>query len=89
MIYDAYIYQKNIDHTKDLNLDIKRINDDHYQSIIKCLKLSVLREHARRFEQPLISIFQKQENIQIFNIFNILIVNVLVQLGLFSLNVIN
>ena len=38
MIHDAYIYQKSINPAEDLKLNIKRINDDHYQSIIKCLK---------------------------------------------------
>ena len=59
MIHDAYIYQKNIDHTKDLNLDIKRINDDHYQSIIKFLKkakyeIKKYKNHEKDFVKTLL-----------------------------------
>ena len=38
MIHDAYIYQKNIDPINSFTFDIKRINDDHYQSLIGFLK---------------------------------------------------
>ena len=40
MIHNAYIYQKGINPARDLKLNIKRINDDHYQSIIKCFSHS-------------------------------------------------